>query len=126
MKLSQVLVLHAIVALVFGIGFLLVPGTVVALYGATPGPEINLIAQFFGAALTHVGVFAWLARGVTDGPAQKAIILGFLIGDVVGLIVALIGTLSGVLNAVGWSAVAVYGVMTLLYANLQFMKPRQS
>ena len=126
MKLSRLLVLNAVVALVFGIAFLLFPGTVVALYGATPGPQINVVAQFFGAELVHIGLFAWLARGVADGLAQRAIVLAFLVGDVIGLVVSLIGTVSGVLNVVGWTAVVVYAVLAFGYANLQFMKPRAS
>ena len=126
MKLSQLLILNAVVALVFGIAFLLFPGTVVALYGATPGPQINLVAQFFGVELVHIGLFAWLARNVADGLAQRAIILAFLLGDVIGLVISLVGTVSGVLNEVGWSSVVVYAVLALGYANLQFMKPRAS
>lgn len=47
-------------------------------------------------------------------------------GQMIGLIVSLMGTLSGACNAVGWSAVAIYLVLALGYAYLQFMKPSHS
>ena len=126
MKLSSFLILNAVIALVFGIGFVLVPGTVETLYGMTPGPDVNLIGQFFGVELIAVGLLCWLARDVSDSAAQHAMILAFLIAEVIGLIVSIMGTLSGVFNAVGWSAVAIYLVLSLGFAYFQFMKPSAS
>ena len=126
MRLSSFLILSAILALVFGIGFVLVPGTMGTLYGMTPGPDVNLIGQFFGVELIAVGLLCWLARDVSDSAAQHAMILAFLIAEVIGLIVSIMGTLSGVFNAVGWSAVAIYLVLSLGFAYFQFMKPSAS
>ena len=126
MRLSILLILNAVIALVFGIGFVLVPGTMGTLYGMTPGPEVNLAGQFFGVELIAVGLLCWLARNVSDSAAQRAMILAFLIADVIGLIVSIMGTLSGVFNAVGWSAVVIYLVLSLGFAYFQFMKPSAS
>ena len=126
MRLSSFLILNAVIALVFGIGFVLVPGTMGTLYGMTPGPEVNLAGQFFGVELIAVGLLCWLARDVSDSAAQRAMILAFLIADVIGLIVSIMGTLSGVFNAVGWSAVVIYLVLSLGFAYFQFMKPSAS
>jgi hypothetical protein len=123
MKFSNVLVVNAIISLLYGIGLVLLPSTVLSMYGVTPGPAVNLASQLFGVELLHVGLICWLARKVSDSPAQRAIIIASLIGQVIGLIVSLMGTLSGVFNAVGWSAVAIYLVLALGYAYLQFMKP---
>ena len=123
MKFSSFLILNAVIALVFGIGFVLLPGTVATLYGMKPGPDVNLAGQFFGVELIAVGLLCWLARNVSDAAAQRAMILAFLIADVIGLIVSIMGTLSGVFNAVGWSAVVIYLGLSLGYAYFQFMKP---
>ena len=123
MKYRNLLVVNAVVALLYGIGLVLLPSTVLSLYGVTRGPAVNLASQLFGVELLHVGLICWFARKVSDSPAQRAIIIASLIGQVIGLIVALMGTLSGVFNAVGWSAVAIYLVLALGYAYLQFMKP---
>jgi len=126
MKFSNILIVNAIIALVYGIGLVLLPASVLSMYGVTPGPAVNLASQLFGVELLHVGLICWLARKVSDSPAQKALILASLIGQVIGLIVSLMGTLSGVFNAVGWSAVAIYLVLALGYAYLQFMKPSRA
>jgi len=126
MRLSSFLIFNAVIALVFGIGFVLVPGTMATLYGMTAGPEVNLAGQFFGVELIAVGLLCWLARNVSDSAAQRAMILAFLIADVIGLIVSIMGTLSGVFNAVGWSAVVIYLVLSLGFAYFQFMKPSAS
>jgi hypothetical protein len=123
MKFSNLLLVNAVVALVYGIGLVLLPSTLLSMYGVTPGPAVNLASQLFGVELLHVGLICWFARNVSDGPAQRALILASLIGQVFGLIVVLMGTLSGVFNAVGWSAVAIYLLLGLGYAYLQFMKP---
>ena len=126
MKFSTLLVVNAVVALVYGIGLVLLPSTLLSIYGVTPGPAVNLASQLFGVELLHVGLICWFARKVSDSPAQRAIIIASLIGQVIGLVVSLMGTLSGVFNAVGWSAVAIYLVLALGYAYLQFMKPSHS
>jgi hypothetical protein len=126
MKLSNFLVFNAVLALAFGIGFVFVPAIVLTLYGITPGPALNLVGQYFGVELIAVGLLCWLARNVSDSTFQRAIILAFLIADGIGLIVSIMGTLSGVYNAVGWSAVAIYFVLSLGFAYFQFMKPSRS
>ena len=126
MKFNNLLVLNAVLGLIFGIGFVLMPATVVSLYGVTPEPAVNLVGQFFGVELIAVGLLSWFARNVMDSEAQGAIALAFLIANVVGLIISIMGTLSGVLNAFGWSAVLIYLVLSLGYAYFKFMKPGAS
>jgi hypothetical protein len=126
MKLSNLLVLNAVVAVVFALGFLFVPGSVLTMYGATPGPQINLVGQFFAVELVHVGFLAWLIRNVADALARRAIVAAGLVANLVGLVISLIGVLTGVVNAFGWSAVVIYLVLGLGYAYFQFMSPRPS
>ena len=126
MKLSNLLTINAIVALVYGISFVLVPTTVLSLYGMTQGTSEALAGQFFGVALISIGLLTWFARNVADSEAQRAIILALLISDVIGVIVAVLGTVNGVMSAVGWSAVGIYLLLALGYAYFQFMKPSNS
>jgi hypothetical protein len=126
MKFGTVLIVNAVVALVYGIALVLVPSTVLALYGITPGPAVNLASQLIGVEMIHIGVICWLARSVSDAPAQRAIIIGGLSGQVIAIIVSVMGTLSGVFSAMGWSAVAIYALLALGYAYLQFMKPSRA
>ncbi len=123
MKLGNLLVVNAIVALVYGISFVLIPVTMLSLYGMTQGTSEALVGQYFGVALIAIGLLTWFARSVTDSEAQRAIILALLISDIIGVIVSVLGTVSGVMSAVGWSAVGIYLLLALGYAYFQFMKP---
>lgn len=126
MKLKTLLVFNAIVALAYGVGFVLAPATMLTLYGATVSPSANLVGQLFGVTLIGIGLICWLARNVADPGAQRAIVLAQLIATVIGAIVAVMGTISGVMNAVGWSAVVIYLLLALGYAYFQFAKPSAS
>jgi hypothetical protein len=122
MKLRNLFILNAVVALGFGIGFLVIPGTMWELYGVTPGSGVNLAGQFFAVELIAVGLLSWLVRNVSDAAALQAITLALLVADVIGLIVSLIGIFSGVFNAMGWSAVVIYLGLSLGYAYFRFVQ----
>lgn len=126
MKLSNLLVINAIVALVYGISFVLAPATVLSLYGVTQGPGEKLAGQFFGVALIGIGLLTWFARNIADPDTQRAISLALLVSDIIGVIVAVLGTVSGVMSAVGWSAVIIYLLLALGFAYFQFVKPSAS
>jgi hypothetical protein len=123
MKLSTLLVITAVVALIFGILFVLVPATVLSIYGVAQGPAEAMMAQYFGTSLIFAGLVAWLMRKVTDVSAQRAVVLGFLITDVLGVIISLIGTLSGTMNSVGWTVVVLYLLLAIGFASFQFKNP---
>ena len=123
MKLSTMFVIYAAISAIFGLAFVFVPETSLALYGIMLGPGGILIARLFGAALLEFALLSWLARNAGDSEARKAIILAVVIGEAVGFIVALLGQLSGEVNALGWSTVAVYLLLALGFGYFQFMKP---
>jgi uncharacterized membrane protein YfcA len=102
------LTIAGIAAIVFGIGFVLMPAMLLALYGESTPPNAVLNIQFFGSSLIGVGVIAWFAKDARDSLALRAVLTGLLIGDVVGLGVNLWGTFSGVLNALAWSTTVLY------------------
>lgn len=122
MKLRTILILNGIVASAYGISFLLVPSTVLEIYGVTQGPAEQLMGQYFGVALIGIGLLTWLAKEVTEVSTQRAMILALLISNLAGVIVSVLGTLSDVMSAVGWSAVAIYVVFGLGYGYFQFVK----
>jgi hypothetical protein len=124
MKLSAFLTIAALLALVFGLSFLFVPGATLAPYGVTTDPAGIYMARYFGAALIQVGLMIFLARNVGDRPAQRAIVLGSCIGVLAGLGVALAAQLSGAVNALGWSTVAIYLFLVLGYGYFAFVQAR--
>jgi len=124
MRLSSLLLIAGLLALVFGLGFLLVPQAVLPVYGIQPDPATALMSRFFGAALVNLGAAVYLIRDVQEAPAQRALVVAGVVGSVAGLGVALMGQLSGLVNAVGWSTVAIYGALLLGYSS--FLRSRPS
>ena len=126
MKLKNLFILNAVLALVFGLSFVLIPVQALSLYGVTVDAPLKFVGQLYGGALLAFCVTTWLARNATDSIARSAIILGMLIGNVFGFVVSLINQLGGVANALGWSTVVIYLLLALGYGYFQFFKPSDS
>ena len=126
MRLNNLLVVAAIIAAVFGAAFVVASGPLLAIYGITLDKAGTLVAQLFGALLIGFAVVNWFARNVTDPEARQAVVFGNLASDAVGFVVILIGQLTGIANAVGWSSVAIYLLLALGFAYVQFMQPRSA
>jgi len=123
MKFSTFMVIYAVVSAVFGLGFVLMPGQLLPIYGVEPDAALRLIGQFFGAALLSLALLSWLARNLSDSESRRAIVLALLVGEAIGFIFALIGQFNEILNVLGWSVVVVYLIFTLGLAYFQFSKP---
>ena len=121
MKLSTLMIVNAIVAAVFGLGFVFAPGQVTSLYSPEVGVTLRYVAQLFGAALLGFAVLTWVARNAPDSEARRAILLALFVGDGVGFILALIGQLGGVVNALGWSTVLIYLLLALGFGYFGFV-----
>jgi uncharacterized membrane protein YfcA len=123
MPLRTLLLIAGVIALVFGLGFLLVPRPMLTLYGIPTDPSIVLMSRFFGVALVQIGLVLYLIRDVGDLRTQRGVVIGSFIGSVAGLVVALTGQFWGLVNQLGWSTVAIYGLLTLGYGSFVFGRP---
>jgi hypothetical protein len=121
MKLNAFLIVNAIIAVVFGLGFVLFPGQVTSLYGPEVSAPLEYVGQLFGAALLAFAALTWFARNAPDSEARRAILLALFVGDSVGFVVALIGQLGGVMNALGWSTVAIYLLLAIGFGYFRFV-----
>jgi hypothetical protein len=100
----------------------LIPGTLLSLYGITVNDAGILLARLFGAAFLGFTVLNWSARNAADDPARRGIVLANLLMDAIGFVVTLLGQLAGLANALGWSSVALYLLFSLGFAYFQFVK----
>jgi hypothetical protein len=122
-RLRSLLLLAGVIALAFGISFLLAPRAMLGLYGVQAEAPTVLISRFFGAALVQLGMVLYLIRDVSDVRTQRGVVIGSFLGSVAGLVVALTGQFWGVVNQLGWSSVAIYGFLTLGYGAYVFGRP---
>lgn len=116
MSFKTMLLVNTVVAGVFGLALVFVPGTVTATYGITADAGLRYMGQLYGACLIGIAVLCWFAKGSPASEARTAIFRALFVFNGVSLVVALVAQLNGVTNAVGWSAVAIYLFFTLGWA----------
>ncbi len=107
MNVKIFLTIAAVIALLFGLGFVLVPGPLTSLFGVTLDPVGTFVAQLFGAALLGLGTINWLARGLSE---PRPVLIGNFVGNAFGFLVDLFGQLNhvGGINGLGWVTVLLY------------------
>jgi uncharacterized membrane protein YcfT len=123
MKHNTLMIINAVVAAVFGVAFVLVPGQVTSLYGVEDPSEVLIyVGRLMGAAFIGFAVLTWSARNANDSSARRAIVFALLVSDGVGFIVSLMGQLADVVNSLGWSTVAIYLLLALGFGYFQFVR----
>jgi hypothetical protein len=107
MTIKTFFTIIAVLALVHGAGFALIPEQVAASYGMATSASTLLMARLFGAALLGLGLIFWFAR---DGSSEsvRSVFIATIVGNTVGLIVVVAGTTAGTLNSMGWVAALIY------------------
>lgn len=124
MKLTTLMVANAVIAAVFGVCFVVVPGQLMSLYGPEVTPQLVYVGRLFGAALIGIAVLTWTAKDAPDSEARHSILLAMLFGNGVGFVVALIGQLGGVMNSLGWSTVVIYLLLAIGFGYFCFVQPK--
>ena len=116
MQLGTFLKVHAVISLLFGIGFIFMPATILSFYTTVPVNEVGVfMSRLFGSAILTYAAILWFASDTDDSPARRAIIKGFFITMVIGAAVALHHQLTSQINALGWSTVALYAFLAASY-----------
>jgi hypothetical protein len=125
MKLKYWMIAKAIVVLIFGVGFVLIPNLLAAVYGMTFDAVAALMARLFGGAFILEAIVLWYARNTDrDDAACRGIILGVVVSNAIGFVVCLLATLAGTWNVLGWLSVALYLVFGAAFAYFLFAKKK--
>ena len=116
MKLNTFLKIHAVIALVFGLGFVFIPALILSFYTPVELNEAGVfMARLFGSAILTYAAVLWFASDTPDSEAKRAIVKGFFFTMLIGLAVTLHFQLTGPINALGWTTVALYGFLAVSY-----------
>jgi hypothetical protein len=107
MTIKTFFTIIAVLALVHGIGFVLVPEQVAASYGMATSPSAVLLGRLFGAALLALGSIFWFARD-NSSESMRGVFISIAIANTVGLVVVVMGTVTGTMNSMGWVAALIY------------------
>ena len=125
MTLRNLLLLNGIVLLIFALALLLLPGTILDLFGLTAGGAEKLLGQLVGVELLANALVSLFAMDVSERKIKFAFTLSFFIADGIGFIISAGGVLSGAMNPLGWIIVAVYLLLALGFAYFQFIGPTE-
>ena len=121
--INNVLIVTAAIAVTFGLGFVLVPTTLWALYGVKLNTAGVYLAQLFGTANIGIGLVVFFARGASAPDIGRRLAMGILGWSVIEGIVLLLGQLAGVTNILGWMFVGFDAVLAVVYAYLLLAMP---
>jgi hypothetical protein len=123
MKFSTFMSIVAVVALIFGLSFLLLPVQTMALYGTNLDVSGQYIARYFGSAFLGISVILWMARYTKPkDDATKGIVLGGFILTLTGFVAALFDKFYGVGNSLVWLTVVLYFLFALGFGYYHFSK----
>ena len=123
MKIKKSLVIvMAILSLVWGVGFILVPKFFWSLYGIALDSQGVYMSRQLGTIFFMLGLILWFAKEDKGSVALHAIVLGLFIGNALGFILALIGQLTVDVSALGWVGVLSYLLLALGFGYTYFKK----
>jgi len=105
------LAISAVIALLYGIAFILIPNVLLSAYGVQSNPSAVLGFRYFGVTLLGLGLITWLVRESRDWTALRGVLIGLAVGDAVGTVLSIWATLAGLMNGMGWSAVLIYLIL---------------
>ena len=116
MKIKVALISQVIVAIPFGIGFLLVPEFLMGMYINNPlTAEYIYLTRLYGSKALGLGLLALLGIWFTELRAKRGLAYGLGLFTLSHCVLFVIGTLQGTLNSLGWLQAGVTAVLTLLY-----------
>lgn len=114
--LNVLLNITIVLAIVFGLGFVLVPTTLWTLYGIKLDTAGVYLAQLFGTANIGIGLVIFFVRGASAPDIGRRLAMGILGWTIIEGVVVLLGQLQGVTNFMGWSFVGLDLVLAVAYA----------
>jgi len=116
MNFRNLMIINAVTGILFGAGFLIMPGLLSSLFGIAATPTSDFALRMYGAAILGYGLLGWLIRQARDGVVQKPVLTAVFVKDFGGFLVLLFAQLAGLMNAFGWSVVILLLLMSIAYA----------
>lgn len=113
----------AVLMVVLGLTWLLVPVTAFGLWGVQPDAVSVYMGRRYAALFFGYAVILWINREASDSPAQTSILLGGLVSCVIMAVLSAMGVLTGTINASGWLAFVVETVLACGFGYFYFTRP---
>lgn len=123
-KLNSLLTINMVVSGLFGLGFMFAPEAMLAPYGipADQAAASATMSRLFGASNFGYAILFWFIRGTTTGAAKTAVVKAFSLAFGVGFVISFVEQMSGTIGPLGWTTVALYGILAAAYAYFGYGK----
>ena len=115
MDTKMYLTIAGIIAILYGVGFLLIPEQLNVLWGGLSEPHVIYAQRAFAGAALAWGLILWFARDFRDWDAVRGVLIGTIVGLVVVTIASAWATIQGLQNTLSWSN-PILGILLLLGA----------
>jgi hypothetical protein len=125
MNLRNVFIVNAVLGIIFGLAFLLMPAQTTALYGVDLTEGGLFVTRLLAAEFITLGILAWLVREMEASATRQTIVMAYFISNTLGFLVSLYAQLTGVVNGLGWTTVIIYLLLALAFGYFQFMRQPQ-
>ena len=124
MKLSMMFMINAVVAVLFGLGFVLMPATVLSFYAVQLSDAGLFIARLLGMEFIGFAIITWQLRYAEAGSGEvRGVMLGLWVSELLGFVCSLYYQLQGIANGLGWSTVVIYLLLGLGFLYFYMKKP---
>jgi hypothetical protein len=109
MKLKTFSTTWSVIYIGWGLGLLIDPVRLMAIYGLTLDSNGSLMARIVGASLIGFGLTFWLNRNIpSTEKGWHNLLLTSFIYNIISIPVTLMATLSRVMSSMGWVAVGLH------------------
>ncbi len=122
MKLNTLFIITSIVALIFGLAFILAPIRTMSLYGVTLDRSGEFLGRYLGAAFIGFAFLAWLSRNANLTVARNEVVSGFFVTTVLGFVVSVYDKFAGTGNILVWLNVIIYLLLAVGFGYYRFAK----
>ena len=126
MTLRHLFTVNLFTAIFFGLMCALFPFWAANLYGLETNPAAIWTTRLVGGSILGYATLLWYGRKVQSSDTRRAIGLALLVQDVIGLLASIEIQFSGAINALGWSNLLIYGLLSLGYVYFLFVRPQAS
>jgi hypothetical protein len=114
MKLSTYAIIVTVLAMGFGLSFLLVPEKVAEFYGGSLNASGIVVTRYYGSANLLLGLIYWSYSSVS--PAAKSwpkLLLYSLFYDILQLGITLMAILNKESNSMGWTSIGLFVLLAI-------------
>jgi len=118
--IQTMLVISAILLILYGLGFVFIPNTLLSFYNVQLELDGIVLTQLLGAAFMGFGLLNWQTWKSIKGAENRYILNANIIHFFVGFLALLIGRINGAGNELIWLNIFLYLIFALGFASTLF------